>query len=72
LPRGAGFYPEIADQFPDNFYTIDLNSGIKTLLASPVGENGSYTAYNLFTSADGSILYFTDRNTGELQSIRLR
>jgi len=72
LPRGAGFYPEIADEFSDNFYTIDLNSGIKTLLASPVGEGGSYTAFNLFTSPDGSILYFTDKSTGQLQSIRLK
>ena len=71
LPRGAGFYPEIADEFNDNFYQIDLNTGIKTLIASPVGPNGSYTASNLFLSADGSILYFTDKITGELQSIRL-
>ena len=71
LPRGAGFYPEIADEYNDNFYQIDLNTGIKTLLASPVGPNGSYTAHNLFLSSDGSILYFTDKITGELQSIRL-
>ena len=51
--------------------SIDLNTGIKTLVASPVGPNGSYTAHNLFLSSDGSILYFTDKITGELQSIRL-
>ncbi|MFA5126891.1 MAG: hypothetical protein WC465_02730 [Patescibacteria group bacterium] len=72
LPRGAGIYPEIANQYPDVFYRIDLNNGIKTLLASPVGESGSYSAHNLFTSADGSILYFTDINTGRLQSIKLK
>jgi hypothetical protein len=70
LPRGAGFYPEIADRYPDNFYYINLNSGTKNLVASPVGENGSYTAHNLFASDDGSLLYFTDSN-GNLQSIRL-
>ena len=71
LPRGAGLYPEIANSYTDNFYHIDLNTGTKTLIASPVGEIGGYTAYNLFVSADGSILYFTDQNTGGLQSIRL-
>lgn len=71
LPRGAGLYPEIADRYPDNFYYINLNSGTKSLIASPVGESGSYTAHNLFTSADGSLLYFTDGN-GNLQSIRLK
>lgn len=72
LPRGAGIYPEIASQYPDNFYRVDLNSGVKTLLASPVGSEGAYSGYNLTVSADGTILYFTDRNSGTLQSIRLK
>lgn len=72
LPRGVGLYPEIADSYTDNFYYIDLNTGTKTLLASPIGDNGGYTAYDLQVSADGSILYFRDQNTGGLQSIRLR
>ena len=72
LPRGAGLFPEIANDYPDNFYSIDLNSGQRTMLASPVGSRGGYSAYNLFVSADGSFLYFTDANTGTLQSIRLR
>jgi hypothetical protein len=71
LPRGAGMYPEIADTYHDNFYHIDLNTGTKTLIASPVGESGRYTAYNLFLSGDGSVLYFTDQSTGRLQSILL-
>ncbi|MBT4210176.1 MAG: hypothetical protein HOE19_04695 [Candidatus Komeilibacteria bacterium] len=71
LPRGAGLYPEIADRYPDNFYYINLNSGVKNLIASPVGENGSYSARNLFPSPDGSVLYFTDSD-GNLQSIRLQ
>lgn len=72
LPRGAGLYPEIANDYPDNFYQINLISGIKTLLASPVGPEGGYTANNLFLSPDGSILYFTDISSGTLQSIRIR
>lgn len=69
LPRGAGLYPEIADRYTDNFYRIDLNTGIKTLIASPVGESGGYSAHNLFVSNE-NILYFTDIN-GNLQSILL-
>ena len=71
LPRGAGLYPEIADSYTDNFYHVDLNTGTKTLIATPVGETGGYTAYNLFVSDDGSLLYFIDNATGRLQSIRL-
>lgn len=71
LPRGAGLYPEIADNYPDNFYYINLNTGSKTLIASPVGPSGGYTASNLSLSPDGSILYFTNSD-GSLQSIRLQ
>lgn len=72
LPRGAGIYPEISYQYPDNFYRIDLNSGVKTLLASPVGSEGAYSAYNLTVSPDGSTLYFSDRNSGTLHSMKLK
>jgi len=72
LPRGSGLVPEIASEYRDNFYRVDMNTGAKTLLASPVGEGGAYSAGNLFVSNDGATLYFTDVNTGILQSIRLR
>lgn len=72
LPRGSGLVPEIASDYRDNFYSVDLSTGAKTLLASPVGEGGLYSASDLFVSNDGSILYFTDTNSGILQSIRLR
>ena len=72
LPRGVGIYPEISYQYPDNFYRVDLNSGVKTLLASPVGSEAIYSGYNLTVSADGTTLYFMDRNSGTLQSIRLK
>jgi hypothetical protein len=71
LPRGAGLYPEMANDYSDVFYKVDLNSGQKTLLANPVGSNLNYTVHNLFLSTDESILYFTDQN-GILQSLRLK
>ena len=70
LPRGAGLYPEIANSYNDNFYTINLNTGAKTLIANPVGLSLGYSAHNLFVSDDGSLLYFTDQD-GKLQSMRL-
>ena len=70
LPRGAGIYPEIASEYPDNFYRIDLDTGMKTLIASPIGQEGGYSAHNLFVSDDSGTLYFTD-NDGNLQSILL-
>lgn len=72
LERGAGLFPESANEYPDNFYSVNLDTGAKTLLASPVGQEGRYSAQNLFVSNDGTTLYFTDINTGKLQSIQLR
>lgn len=72
MPRGAGMYPEIANDYPDNFYRINLETGAKTLIASPIGDSASYSANNLSISPDGSILYFMDQDSGSLQSIRLK
>ncbi|RJQ34768.1 hypothetical protein C4566_01815 [Candidatus Parcubacteria bacterium] len=69
LPRGAGLYPEIAESYNDTFYRVDLNSGVQTLVADPIGDNLGYNAHNLFIS--GNVLYFTDQN-GDLQSINLQ
>lgn len=71
LPRGVGLYPEMANDYSDTFYKVDLSTGQKSLVANPVGSNLSYTAHNLFLSSDESILYFTDQN-GILQSLRLK
>jgi len=70
LPRGAGLYPDIADSYNDNFYSVNLNTGAKTLIANPIGEQFGYSADNLFVSDDGHWLYFTDQS-GNLQSMRL-
>lgn len=74
LGRGSGLYPEIAAEVPDNFYKIDFRTGAKTKLANPVTEDGSggFNAENVFLAPDENILYFTDKNTGKLHSIRLK
>jgi len=74
LPEGSGFYPELADSIPDDFYKINITTGLQTLLASPVNSSGSsiYTAENVYVSANEDFLYFTDKNTGKVNEIRLK
>lgn len=68
LPRGAGLQPNIADSTPDNIYRIDIETGLQTLIAVP---EGSHTVESLMLSPDGSNLYFTDKTTGILNTVRL-
>lgn len=72
LLRGTGMAPELSRDYRDNFYSINLNTGARVLLASPVGEEGKYSAESLSISSDGSTLYFIDANTGKLQEIKLK
>lgn len=73
IERGAGLYPELNDSIPDVIYRVDLGAGTKTLVAAPVNEGGEqvYTVNSINLSADGKTLYFTDKKTGRLNSIRL-
>ncbi len=72
LPEGAGYVPEVADNIPDLIYKIDLTTGAKTLLARPTGDRNNYTVEQLMVSSDGSVLYFVDKQTGRLYSIKLK
>lgn len=70
LPSGSGWYPELANGSPDNFYRVDLTSGQTSLLAQPVGNETGYSATSLFLSPDEKTLYFQD-NSGAVFSINL-
>ncbi len=73
LPEGSGIYPAL-NQNSDIFYKVNLSTGQKTMLASPVsGDNtsGSYQAGSLSLSPDEKILYFQDLRTGRVHSLRL-
>jgi len=67
----------LIDAIVDHYFVVleqmgeEVESLEENLIANPVGENGSYTAHNLFTSPDESLLYFMDGD-GNLQSIRLK
>jgi Tol biopolymer transport system component len=74
LPTGSGLYPELANDVPDDFYRINLNTGGKELLAVPVDENGlsNFNGRRVYLSDDEQYLYFEDRATGKIMKIRLK
>jgi hypothetical protein len=74
LEQGAGLFPNLASNVPDDFYRIDLTTGQKQLLARPVNGDGEsvYTAAQLFLSADETVLYFFDQSTNQVQKIQLK
>lgn len=69
LPEAAGVEPEIAEGIPDVLFKVDLATGAKAVIAVP---DGAYSMENLQVTADGSVLYFRDANTGMLQKIQLK
>ena len=69
LPTGAGLYPELADQTKDNLYKIDLTTGVKTLIAVP---DGAYNVSQIMVPTDQSSLYFTDKKTDQIYSVKLK
>ena len=68
LSSGSGLSGSSSSTARDDFYQINILTGEKRLLANP---NISVTANNLSLSADGKTLYFTNKITGQLSSIRL-
>lgn len=69
MPQGAGLYPELTYDIPDDFYRINLKNGFKEFLAKPYGD---YTADKVMLSSDEDKLYFRDINDGKLYKIKLK
>ena len=69
LPYAADFAPEIADTIPDYIYKVNLKTGAKSFVAEPEYD---YTMEQLMVSEDGSSLFFTDKATQALHSIKLK
>ncbi len=69
METGVGLSPSLSDTVPDNFYKIDLRTGLRTLVATPY--QGA-TARDVTISGDGQYLFFTDQATGRLNRIQLR
>ena len=74
LATGTGIFPDSAVNTNDTIYKINLNTGGKSVLALPTFLSGDrdYTVANLFLSNNGSLLYFTDANSGNVYSIQLK
>lgn len=68
LAPGAGVLPSDGDVGEDHIYKIDLATGSKVKIAEP---QEMHTMEQLVISKDQSVLYFTDKNTGKLYSIKL-
>lgn len=70
LPTGAGIVREVAKNIPDDLYRIDTDTGVKTLIAIPAGND--ITASNLLLSENQKTLFFQNAQTGALQKIDLK
>jgi hypothetical protein len=69
LDKGAGLFPELAQNTSDNLYRINIETGEKTLVAVP---NGEFNMSSLVITDNGNNLYFTDDNSNLLHKIRLK
>jgi len=69
LGEGAGLFRELADGVKDNLYKIDVQTGLKKLVAIP---DGQFTMSDLIVSDNGYYLYFTDATTGRINKIKLK
>jgi len=68
LPVGAGMNDQIANNIPDQIYEINLETGVKTLLANP---DGNHTISNLIINEGLNYLMFTDQNNNKIYKINL-
>ena len=68
MPRGAGLQPDVLSTTPDSIYKIDLSTNIRTKIAVPEGD---HVVDKLMLTPDGRRLYFTDKDSGILNEIKL-
>ena len=69
LEKGAGLFPELADNSIDHLYKINTKTGLKKLIAIP---DQNFNISNLIISEDNHYIYFTDKLDGSLHQIKLR
>ncbi|MDD4996302.1 MAG: hypothetical protein PHW15_02430 [Patescibacteria group bacterium] len=70
LPEGAGLVLELAEDSRDDFYKIDVATGMVSFLAEDA--TGGYDVENVYLSEDEDYLYFVDKNTERLRFIQLK
>ncbi len=72
---GYGLEPNILNGIPDDIYKIDLKTGIKTKIATPVNNQGkavyAVAPKSVTVTKDGQLI-FQDSTSGQLVKIRLQ
>ncbi len=69
LPPNAGLQPAAFSDYPDALYEVNIETGATKLIAIP---SGNKEMKNLFVTADKSLLYYTNADTGNLEFIKLK
>lgn len=69
LITGAGLLPSYGDKEEDHIYKLDLTTGTKEKIAEP---SERHTISTIIVSQDESVLYFTDKDTGQIFKIDLK
>ncbi|MFC1787936.1 hypothetical protein ACFLZY_01830 [Patescibacteria group bacterium] len=69
LPPNSGLQRKLYENLPDSLYKVDLSTGRTTLVAIP---DDLTTMENLKITKDESLLYFTNKASGRLESIKLK
>ena len=69
IEDGAGLFPELGTKTVDELYKIDLDSGLKKLIAVP---DGDYNISNIILADNETYLYFTDTATRRIYKIQLK
>jgi len=69
LQEGSGIFSDELDNVACDIYKIDLKTGFKSRIAIPEGEPN---IEDIMVTANGSYLYYTDKNTGRLYQINLK
>ena len=68
LPFGIGLDRDEANSIADNIYRINLETGVKQLVATPAGN---HNINQIIITNNLNQLYFTDSNTNEIYQIEL-
>jgi hypothetical protein len=67
LPEGSGLFPELALEYRDNIYYINLKTNQKEMVAVPYGN----FSVSQLISPDGADLYFIDQKSQQPYTIKL-
>ncbi len=71
LPDGTGIFRDQIDGYGyyDNIYKVNIKTGYSQLLAIPASD---VTIEKIYITDDSSLLYYIDKNTGVMYSMRLK